>query len=248
MKLRNLFLMLIISSYALYAAQEQEYKQPLVVNVNVHTANQSHLDQQNDIHQNSNQNYHCHDTKKVFSHTEQLMYDFFKHQYDLSSKASQTTLAWISDHKVETSCLGLIGLYCYCMWKIYTSHKLLESPNSWYMWYSAKPLQTLFTTTQQVLQADLLFAVQTKYVHPENPTDFIYPLVQALQALQKEITIIEEIIFLHQTIIKCCATRLFFIENYDLENLEEQHKKLLFIKQVLTTWCAQYKINKYTQS
>lgn len=248
MKTQNLYFALIISSYTLFAAQEQEYKQPLVVNVNVHTANQAHLDQRNDVHQRSHQNYHNHDTKKVLSQTEQMMYDFFKHQYERGHKTSQTTLAWITDHKVQTSCLGLLGLYCCCMWKMYTSRKLLENPNSWYMWYSSKPLEALFATTQQVLQADLLFAVQTKYVYPENPTDFIYPLVQALQALQKEIAVIEEVIMLHQAITKCCATRLFLIENCDLENLEEQHKKLLFIKQILTAWCAQYKINKYAQS
>ena len=127
---------------------------------------------------------------------------------------------------------------------IHKNYTIINDPSSWSNWHYGQSLQDLFATPQSVLESDLLFAIQTKYVHPINPTDFIYSIVQSSLSLKEEIKIVEQQIWYYQWLAKCQILPLFFLTTQELEDLKEQHRKLLFMQHIFASWCAHYKIDK----
>lgn len=223
-----------------------ENKEPFVINVNVNTANTAALDQKNSTehisapNNTTSTNVTLHDHQHVY----QPLYDWCNQQSTVCKKNTTGALHWVLSNKIKSTVFTITTLYAYCLYQIYYANNMINKHASWSHWHHAKSLEELFACPQQQLEDDLLFEIQTKYVHPHNPTDFIYPLVEASNALQAEIQIIQDQISRYEVITQCRALPLFLIKKDDLAVLQEKYKKILFIKHIFASWCAHYKIDK----
>jgi hypothetical protein len=130
------------------------------------------------------------------------------------------------------------------MYKIHRTNLIFNDVNSWSNWQSGRSLDDLFAMSHQKLESDLLFEIQTRYVHPCNPTDFIYSIVQSSTSLNTELEILHEQISRYKWLETFQCMPLFFIHKNELEALQEKHRKLSFMKHIFASWCANYKINK----
>ncbi len=172
------------------------------------------------------------------------LYDVCLQQIKNGRGATTSFVDLLQANKLKTICMTILSSYTYISYQIYRANLIINDPNSWSNWNSSRSLNDLFATSQTKLESDLLFSIQTRYVHPVNPTDFIYSIVQASNSLQDEIKILQEQISRYQWINRCRCPEIFFITAQDLESLQEKHRKLLFLKHIFSSWCANYKIEK----
>ncbi len=245
--------MLIFGVFSMHSEQNSNNNTPGLptIHITVNTANQAHLNQQNDLKQQADHTsvqQTCIKTDTSTIETEpnvqQKLYEFYQQQSKATHNHSSNALAWCTNNKLKAVGCGLLLLYSYISYQIYQADVIINDNSSWSNWHTNSSLEDLFATPQDRLQADLLFAIQTRYVHPTNPTDFIYSIVQATNSLQAEISILQKQIVLYQQIETCQCLPLFFINTQDLMLLQEKMRKLAFIKHILASWCAHYKIDK----
>ena len=253
MNIKTILVFFMIYSLTLHSQQNIPIPNngSTTVTINLNTANTAGLTQQNQLDQHANH----HSTQKTNVTTDtntelidpdfkKKLYDFYQEQSKNLQQASGNVSTWIKDHKLKTLGITLLLGYSCIAYQIYRSSAIIDNSQSWSNWHNGRSLEDLFTTPQNKLEADLLFAIQTRYVHPVNPTDFIYSIVQSSNSLQEEIKVLEEQIARYRWIKKASCMPLFFIDEQELESLQDKHKKLLFLKYILSSWCANYKIDK----
>jgi len=247
MKIHSIFFVFIMSVFAVCTEpnKSNNYQQPSV-SVYVNTANQAHANQNNDFNQQAN--HSAVQTTHVATQQEpdlkQKFYDFYEHQTARSQEVSASTITWIQNNKFKTIGAGLLTAYSYIFYQICQANLIINSPESWSNWHNNRSLEDLFAIPQNKLESDLLFSIQTRYVHPVNPTDFIYSIVQSSISLNKEMQTLEDQILRYKRLEQCRSLPLFFIDIQELASLQDKHKKLSFIKHIFSSWCATYKIDK----
>lgn len=142
----------------------------------------------------------------------------------------------------------MAAVYSYCAYQIYQANKIIYDPAAWSNWQGEKTLEELLELSQHQLESQLIFDCQLRHIHPTNPTDFIYALVQSSISLQQEIDVMALQITRYQWLARCRCLRLFFIDQASVGILQEKHKKLLFMKHIFASWCARYKIEHHADS
>jgi len=222
-----------------------------VVNVYVNTANKSQVNQENNIQQqadhtsaptnNTSTYVKVNDLKESL---QQKMCDFYQKQSINYKDTATKIFSWAQENKIKTSIIGIVFIYSYICYQIYQANLVIDDINSWSNWNYNMSLEDFFGCSKNKLEADLLFTIQARYVHPTNPTDFIYPLVQTSKSLENELQTVLEQITRYQWIDNCACMTLFFIDENEQKKLKEKQRKLLFIKHLFASWCASYKIDK----
>jgi hypothetical protein len=253
MNIKMLIFSLMIYSSIVYS-QQNIPSQPAgntVVHVHVNTANKAGVTQQNQLEQQADHfSTQSTDVKtnltseKNDPSLQQQLYDFYQDQSKKIKETSIDTIRWIKDNKLKTASIAILSCYSYIAYQIYQANGIINDLNSWSNWHNSRSLNDLFATPQATLESDLLFAIQTRYVHPVNPTDFIYSIVQASNSLQKEMLILQEQIARYKWLQKSRCMALFFIDEQEIASLQEKHRKLSFLKHIFSSWCANYKIDK----
>lgn len=246
MKSHSIFFIFIISTYTICTQSNEKKHMPSSVTISINSANQAHLNQQNDFNQQAN--HLAMQKTQITTQQEpnfgQKLYDFYKQQLQKSQQVSTSTITWINNNKIKTISAGLLITYSYIFYQIYQANLIINSPDSWSNWHNNRSLEDLFAIPQNKLESDLLFSIQTRYVHPVNPTDFIYSIVQSSISFNKEMQVLEDQILRYQRLKQCQSLPFFFIDAQELALLQDKHKKLSFIKHIFTSWCATYKIDK----
>lgn len=253
MKIKIIVFALVSSVSVMYTQQNMPPQQTIpagaaVYNIHINTANKADLTQSNQMDQEAN--HHAMQKTNVTTNVDsgpdykQKLYDFYEEQSKKFQDASTSVITWTQNNKLKTA--GAIMLFCYSIiaYKIYQSNSIINDPNSWSNWHNSRSLDDLFATPQATLEANLLFAIQTRYVHPVNPTDFIYSIVQASNSLQEEMKEVSAQIARYKWLETCQCMTLFFIDAQELASLQEKHRKLSFLKHIFSSWCANYKIDK----
>lgn len=230
---------------------QQTPQMPPTVNVYVNTANKSQ------VHQENNTNQHANHTSAPTNNTstylkvnelqeslEQRLYDYYTKQSINYKDTATNIFVWMQDNKIKTGVIGLFAIYSSVYYQIYQANLIIDDINSWSNWNYNMSLENLLNCQKNKLESDLLFEIQTRYVHPVHPTDFIYPLVEASKSLEKELQTVQEQIVRYQWIENCACMTLFFIDENERDRLKEKLRKLLFTKHLFASWCASYKIDK----
>lgn len=247
MKLYNFFCVLMASTLLIYSENQSSHNPIPTINITVTTANNADLQQSNNFNQTS-KNQSCQQNyaieKSAHAHAQETLYAFLDKQFQQAQSTSASLLNWSICNKIKSLGLSIIFIYSCIIAHIHKNYSIINDPASWSNWHHGQSLQDLFATPQSALESDLLFAIQTKYVHPINPTDFIYSIVQSSLSLKEEIKIVEQQIWYYQWLAKCQILPLFFLTTQELEDLKEQHRKLLFMQHIFASWCAHYKIDK----
>lgn len=251
MKLHSI-LFIFITSINLYTLHAQQNNQlPPNIHIHFNPINSAHINQNNSLDQQAH-HVSAPETDVATNVTskddafdfKQLLYDMYQEQSKKIHEASVDMTGWAANNKIKTTACAILLCYSIIAYQIYQANMIINDTNSWSNWHNSRSLEDLFTTPQNKLEADLLFEIQTRYVHPVNPTDFIYSLVQSSISLNKEIKTLDQQISRYQLIAKCGCMPIFFIETQDLVSLQEKHRKLGFIKYIFSSWCANYKIDK----
>jgi len=168
----------------------------------------------------------------------------YQDKLEQTQKASMAGLEWINNNKIKTTGLSIFAIYSLIFYRIYQNDKINKNSESWIYWKKSQSLEDLLQEPADKLASDLLESIQAKYVHPTHPTDFIYSIVQASSAFDKEINCIQRQIAIYKYLESLRCLQLFFIKLEDKAMLEEQHRRLLYIKNIFSSWCARYKIEK----
>ena len=137
----------------------------------------------------------------------------------------------------------IIGSYVFSCHLIVKANKYLENPETWASWRQDIPHELLVTVPQQELAKDLILEVQRRYSNPQNPTDFLTPLITFVHTIDDEITMIKRLNFAYTWIKKLHIAYILPINEKLFCKVEEKLKKLIYLKQIFLAWAAEYKIN-----
>jgi len=216
---------------------------PPLVEVIFAPTNNSSSTLTNSVKQNSRQTYSATTSVQSDAHEKNFL-DFLHEQYKISIDHGQSMFIWIQNNKIKATIYTLLLFYSAIMCRIYDNNLIINDDNAWSRWQSSRSLEDLCATPHNILESELLFVIQTTYTHPTNPTDFVYPLVQASTALSKEINTLQEQIKLYRLVDTCHSLQLFFLNHQSIIELEEKYRKLIFIKHIFSSWSANYRIEK----
>ena len=161
-----------------------------------------------------------------------LWVDLWERQQKSLLEQSNSFVGLIDDNKVIISCMSLFAGYGCIAYKIYVANQIINHPSAWSNWKQEKTLEDLFTIPQSKLEADLLYAFQSRYIDSENPTDFIFSLVRSSISLQNEIDTVRKQIIRYKWIAACRAYKLLFLSEDSLHILQEKYRKLTFMKHI----------------
>ncbi|MGZ6250578.1 MAG: hypothetical protein ACXWL2_00965 [Candidatus Chromulinivorax sp.] len=248
-KKHTIFITLLILNQYISTLAQSEQSKPTVPVVNITFSNYNNNDQnQLANHQSELAANHKNDIQTQV-HTNQINWqkqlnDIFQERLNLIKKNSEQASDWVQSHKIISVSLFCSTIYGYLFYQIYTANQIINDPNAWCNWNYKRTIDDLFVIPQKQLESEILFAVQNRYVDKENPINFIYSIVQVLQAIQEETLVLQNQINRYDLILKCYCNNIFFITQQDLIDLQEKQRKLSFIKHILTSWCASYKIDK----
>jgi hypothetical protein len=137
----------------------------------------------------------------------------------------------------------LLSSYIYACHLIVKANKYLENMDTWASWRQDIPHELLVTIPQQELAKDLLLEVQRKYSNPQNPTDFLSPLITFIHAIDDEILMMQRITTAYTWTKKLHLDYILPINEKLFCKTEEKLKKLSYLKQVFLAWAAEYKVN-----
>ena len=137
----------------------------------------------------------------------------------------------------------VIGALSYtgCLIIIYRTKKLLNNPHAWCNW---KPYMILEDSKKMLIQ-DLLQTIESKHSNNKKPTDYISPMVQFLQEIEEESSILR-----HYLIMNRWTNRIYMntILPHSFEQLvQEKLDRLDFIKKVFFDWAQSQRSKKIKQ-
>ncbi len=135
------------------------------------------------------------------------------------------------------------GGYLYWCYRISQYQQFLERPESWSYWRHEESLDQFIAIPLATLEKDLILEVQRRYSNPQNPTDFITPLIRFARSIDEELLTITQCSSILETLTKLHIIALFPLhESYTQESLQERHKRLTYIKNIFLSWAADYNV------
>lgn len=137
----------------------------------------------------------------------------------------------------------ILGGYIYACHLIVKANKYLENPETWSSWRQDIPHELLITIPQPELAKDLILEVQRRYSNPQNPTDFLSPLIAFIHSIDDEITMMKRLNFVYSWLKKLHIIYILPINEKLFCKVEEKLKKLIYLKQIFLAWAAEYKVN-----
>lgn len=229
----------LFSSHGTYASQSPYTPQPLHVHIyNTSSAESSSRTQATSTQQTlQEQNQQQTQVQTVESWQAQLT--------SMTKKGFQKTHTsdiwnWLQKHTFISFGLFLVFVYGTVWLKIASYKKKLNSLAAWNRWQEhTRSLPDLMTQSQQLLEQELLFEIQQRYMNPSNPTDYIAPLVQFSITINQELRHAQALLKLYNLITSCKLSKLFHSTPTQVAQLEQTVIKLTFILRIFTIWCAQ---------
>ncbi len=156
----------------------------------------------------------------------------------------QYTGQWLKKNKYKIIKYSIFGCYVTIWLLLLSSHYYLNQPDSWSNWQAGIPFTELYTRPQELLQQELIFDIQKRYINKQNPTDFISPFVTFLNRINSEEKYVDRYLTMLNSINHLYSRRLFLINEKKIKEIELRKQRLTFVKQVFLSWAAEYNINQ----
>ncbi len=156
----------------------------------------------------------------------------------------QYTGQWLKKNKYKIIRYSILGCYVTIWLLLLSSHYYLNQPDSWSHWQAGIPFTELCTRPQQLLQQELIFDIQKRYINKQNPTDFMSPFVTFLNRINTEEKYVDRYLTMFSGINRLYSRRLFLINEKKIKKIELRKQRLTFVKQVFLSWAAEYNINQ----
>jgi len=169
---------------------------------------------------------------------------FYDDQQQVYQNIKTSIMNYIKNNKIQCSCITLSSIYAYISYQIYTNQKVAKDPASWSNWYNNYTIEELFSIPGEKIGNELLHEIQTRYADPDNPTNFIYSLVQFSKIIQTEIEALENQIKIYSWLQTAHCFQIFFVDADAITKIQTKIHKILFLKHIFATWYATYKIER----
>ncbi|MDR3646946.1 MAG: hypothetical protein P4L22_05405 [Candidatus Babeliales bacterium] len=133
-------------------------------------------------------------------------------------------------------------IYCSLFYKIAHANKLLNSTGAWCNWKSELNLSALLSLSQKDLAIELITDIQKKYSDPQNPTNFVTPMVNFINEINHEIQELENYVKI-VNLIKTIKLKSIYpiISDDKLDQAKEKINKLAYIKNIFSEWSVEFK-------
>jgi len=210
--------------------------------INSNDIPQIHITIHNDSNSSSNQTITR--VHSLYDECSAYFEKIYQDRYTLVNKTMHSCSDYIMYNKIRSILAITFSSYIGIYYQIQTHNKIINNNLAWHRWKSNITLEKLLLEPHQQLEVELLFMIQNYYTDPINPTNFIYSITQASHALEKELQALESQKKLYENLEWLQIASLFFVDQQTIEELNNQYKKVLFMKHIFSFWCTQYKIEK----
>ena len=186
-------------------------------------------------------------------------------QYLKQQASGLFDLAW--DHKFKCLATGALGLYLYVFYRVNCVNNYLKQDDLWSSWKKELSMKEMLAIPQKELAESLICKVQAVYISEGNPSNSDESFASFVQFVDIEIKKLRKCLrlsiltsslklgtllplkFLSWLPYCSWATKL---ENRGLipscvetkEQIEERIEKLVYFKNLFSTWLAEYKLKK----
>ena len=186
---------------------------------------------------NENKNISPSNSSSAVSWPQQQVQAFFSRSWQemLLSKETLITATTLS-----------LSTYLYLCYQLKKAIWLMRDKGSWCNWKTEEPFQSLKKYDKKELAQDLLEAIQNRYLNSSQATDHVGPLNSFLEDYRRELYIFRSYFFIATWIKRLHLTRIFPINNQDIELLKERIERLCYIKAIFFEWAADYKTKRCT--
>lgn len=137
----------------------------------------------------------------------------------------------------------VLGGYIYSCYVIVQANKYLALTDTWACWRNDVPLETLIAIPQAELAKELILDIQRRYSNPQNPTDFLNPLIIFIQTIDQEIAMTKKLNSVNSFITKLHLDFILPVNKKLFDSVGNKYKKLIYLKNLFLSWAAEYKIN-----
>lgn len=133
-------------------------------------------------------------------------------------------------------------IYCSIFYKIAHANRLLSSTDSWCNWKSDLTFAKLLSASQKDLAQELITDIQKKYMDPQNPTNFVTPMVNFVNDINNEIKELESYVKIVNSIKTVKLKTIYPIISDDkLDQAKEKINKLVYTKNIFSEWSVEFK-------
>jgi len=130
---------------------------------------------------------------------------------------------------------------------IFLHHRIMQ-PDNWSSWQNKMDLDEMHGISNDILAKELILHIQKKYQSSDKIADFISPIIAFLNDINKEISDLQSFIWIQETIKKIYLSSLFPGYRKSIGTAREKLKRVQFLKNIFSSWMAEYKLNLSTAS
>jgi len=230
------FSFLVHNTISLPSGQLSYTQNPVPVSVYINNDHQIHSE-----NTTKNKNTLTQSTQTLFSIVPRL-FDYAK-SFD-SQPYKLSMYQWCKKNKYKIIRRSTLGCYLTIWVILLLSHYYFNQANSWSGWQSAISFNELYSKPQQLLQQELIFDIQKRYINQQNPTDFISPLVTFMNRINIEEKYLNCYTTMLNGINRLHLARLFLINGKKIKEIELQKQRLTFVQQLFSSWVAECNIDQ----
>jgi len=189
------------------------------------------------------------ENKNVVTQSDQTLFSTVPRLYDYAKSFDPqpyklSMRQWLKKNKYKIIQFSILGSYLTIWVILLSSHYYFDQADAWSGWQSAIPFTELYTKPQQLLQQELIFDIQKRYINQQNPTDFISPLVTFMNRINGE----EKYLNCYTTILNGISrlhlARLFLINDKKIKKIELRKQRLTLVRQLFLSWSAEHNISQ----
>jgi len=148
----------------------------------------------------------------------------------------------VSDHKKKLIGTGIISSYAFLLYKALKGNSYLAQNDLWFSWKKELSMEQLLSIPQGELAQTLLTRVQRRYVNAANPTDFLSPLINFMRDVEIEINQLRTYNRIYKWTSTISLSKIVPFNKKRFETIQEKIQRLLYFKNVFSSWIANYKM------
>lgn len=155
---------------------------------------------------------------------------------------------YCSNHKYSLAALTIASSYTYLMYKIHVIKAHISNAQNWSSWKQDILLENLLSIPQEQLTQELITAIQNHYINPQNPTDFLTPIINFTKDVNQELELLTQYHSFISWNMQFSLQRIVPFSDSLLAQLTERKQRITYLKTLFNGWLAHYKLEQITGS
>lgn len=205
------------------------------------SSQQSHYLPKSIIINNNNNNTHNQHTT-LFSGTDLISSERLQRISQETKVYYDNLFDYIKNNKSTLIKASLLTTYMGTQGLLFYLRSALTKKNRWSSWKEHITLDELYVMPQSILAEELLHDIQKSYVNIKNPTDFVTPLINFINEVEKERHLLQLYRSLVSLLNMCYINRLFFCNQQLFTTSEFRLKRLDYIHRSFLAWLTDFKV------